>query len=429
MGLFSASSGFTRWCFAFSLLAASLLLGGCLYLLLGNDRQKETPVAPKSAAIADARSDPHASAAPADPESALNDIYADIEAGRLDRAREHVDALIARYPKFRLAYLIQGDLLLARVKPIAALGAAEGVPAEKLEDLRAEALARLSGYRHKPAQDRVPRYLLKMRDDQHYAIVIDTTKSRLYLFRNDAGQARLEKDYYLTQGKLGAEKFAEGDKRTPIGAYYITSWLSPEKLPDLYGNGAFPLNYPNEWDKRRGRGGSGIWLHGTPAATYSRPPKASDGCVVLSNPDFEAVRQKVQVGLTPVIISGNVEWVSPTDLQAERAEILRAIETWRTDWESRDSERYLSHYAASFNSNGQNYATFAAQKRAVNRGKSWIKVQLDHLSVFRAPGPEPLVVVTFAQVYESNNLSNTMTKRQYWQQENGVWKIIYEGSA
>ncbi|MDR1646964.1 MAG: L,D-transpeptidase family protein [Zoogloeaceae bacterium] len=428
MILSAVSSGFTRWRLAFLLIVAGALLGGCLYLAFG-DGKKEAPATAESATVEEAIDDLHSQAAPADPEPALDDIYADIEAGRLDRAQQHVEALIARYPKFRLAHLIRGDLLLARVRPIAALGAAEGVPAEKLEDLRAEALARLSGHRNKPAQDSVPRYLLKMRDDQHYAIVIDTTKSRLYLFRNDAGQARLEGDYYLTQGKLGAEKFAEGDKRTPIGAYYITSWLPPEKLPDLYGDGAFPLNYPNEWDKRRGRGGSGIWLHGTPAATYSRPPKASDGCVVLSNPDFEQVRQKVQVGLTPVIISGNVEWVSPADLRKESGEVQRAIETWRADWESRDSERYLSHYASSFESNSQNYAAFAAQKRAVNKGKSWIRVRLNQLSVFRAPGTEPLVVVTFEQIYESNNLSNTMIKRQYWQQEKGVWKIIYEGKA
>src|SRR3546814_8483534 len=49
------------------------------------------------------------------------------------------------------------------------------------------------------------------------------------------------------------------------------------KLPDFYGDGAYPLNYPNEWDKHEGRKGYGIWLHGTPSTTYSRPPRASDG--------------------------------------------------------------------------------------------------------------------------------------------------------
>ena len=86
-----------------------------------------------------------------------------------------------------------------------------------------------------------------------------------------------------------------------------------EKLTDFYGRGAFPINYPNEWDKRNGRSGFGIWLHGTPSDTYSRPPRASDGCVVLANPDMDRVGATLQVGITPVIISNTVEWVAPTD--------------------------------------------------------------------------------------------------------------------
>lgn len=365
----------------------------------------------------------------ADPEAALERIFSEIEANRLGTALEYTEALIRHYPKFRLAYLIKGDLLLARTRPLSGFGAMDNAPTERVQDLREEAIARLRGLHARPPADSVPRYLLYMRNEQRYAIVIDTGKSRLYLYRNDNGYPRLEADFYVSQGRLGAEKFAEGDKRTPIGAYYITSFLPDEKLPDLYGSGAFPLNYPNEWDKRRGRGGSGIWLHGTPSDTFSRPPKASDGCVVLTNADFDRIGKMVQVGLTPVIISGEVEWRSLADWQKEREEFHRSIEAWRADWESMDMDRYLSHYSPSFRSNGQNFDAFARQKRAVNRDKQWIKVRLDGLSAFRSPGLEDLVVVTFDQNYESNNLSNTMKKRQYWQKEDGLWKIIYEGAA
>lgn len=40
-----------------------------------------------------------------------------------------------------------------------------------------------------------------------------------------------------------------------------------------------------------------------------------------------------------------------------------------------------------------------------------------------------MVVVTFDQQYRSDNLDNTMKKRQYWKREDGKWKIIYEGAA
>jgi murein L,D-transpeptidase YafK len=366
------------------------------------------------------------------PEEALTRIFAEIEGNRLGNALQLTENLLRQHPNYRLAHLIRGDLLLARTQPIQTFGALNNAPADKVADLRAEAIARLTAYREKPPADFVPRYLLQMQPDQRFAIVVDTKRSRLYLYENDiknGGQPRFVADYYVTQGKLGAEKLVEGDKKTPVGVYHVTANLPRQKLADLYGSGAFPLNYPNEWDKRQGRNGSGIWLHGTPSDTFSRPPRASDGCVVLTNQDLDVVAKNLQVGLTPVIISDSVEWLSLDDWAKERSELSKSIDAWRADWESRDTERYLGHYSSRFKAGDQGYADFAAQKKQVNAGKEWIKLKIDNLSVFRNPGKEEVVVVTFDQDYRSNNLSNQMKKRQYWLREDGQWKIIYEGSA
>lgn len=366
------------------------------------------------------------------PETQLVRIFKEIEANRLSSALQMTETLLRQHPNYRLAHLIKGDLLLARRQPIQTFGAMNGAPADKVADLRAEAIVRLNGYREKPEASSVPRYLLQMHPDQRYAIVVDTRRSRLYLYENDrnnGGQPRFVADYYITQGKLGAEKSVEGDKKTPIGVYHVTANLDRKKLTDLYGSGAFPINYPNEWDKRQGRNGSGIWLHGTPSDTFARPPRASDGCVVLTNQDLDAVAKNLQVGLTPVIISNSVEWLSLDDWAKERKELNRAIDAWRTDWESRDTERFLKHYSPRFKAGNQDFEKFAIQKRQVNTGKEWIKVKTDNLSVFRNPGKEEVVVVTFDQDYRSNNLNNQMKKRQYWLREDGKWKIIYEGNA
>ena len=66
---------------------------------------------------------------------------------------------------------------------------------------------------------------------------------------------------------------------------------------------------------------------------------------------------------------------------------------------------------------------------ARNAGKTWIKVKVDRVSMFLYPGNENLAVVTFDQDYASSNLDNKMRKRQYWQRENGAWRIIHEGAA
>ncbi len=366
--------------------------------------------------------------ADAGPEALLNQVFESINQNRLDKALTQVEALLRSNPNFRLANLIKGDLLIARARPLRTLGDAPNAPRERLEDLRAEAMARLKAYREPPPAGKVPRYILEMQPEQRYAVVVDAERARLFLYQNIGGVPKLAADYYISAGKRGMEKFREGDEKTPIGVYYVTANLPRSKLTDFYGSGAFPISYPNEWDKRLGRNGHGIWLHGTPSDTFSRPPRASNGCVVLSNRDLDALAKSLQVGLTPVIISEKIEWQSIGELAADRKALKDAIEQWRTDWEGRDTSRYMRHYSKKFASGNQNYSAWAQHKQTVNAGKTWIKVGVSGLSMFRSPG-QNLVVVSFAQDYRSNNLENSMKKRQYWSNESGHWRIVYEGAA
>jgi murein L,D-transpeptidase YafK len=366
----------------------------------------------------------------ATPEDRLSGVYQALDANKIDLALSRVDGLIRDYPNFRLAYLVRGDLLLARARPLQTFGnVAKTVPQDKIDGLREEALARLRAQRSRPADGRVPRFVLQLEPQQKHVFVVDSRSSRLYVFANAGGKPQLVADYYVTLGKNGMEKTREGDQKTPIGVYYVTANLPRQKLTDFYGVGAYPLSYPNEWDRRMGRNGHGIWLHGVPSALYSRPPRASDGCVVLANQDLATVGQFVQVGRTPVIIADEIEWSDAASVEAERASLAAAFEQWRVDWESRDAGRYLSHYSARFSSGTQDAAAWAAHKRKVNAARSFIKVGTSEVSMFRYPRERDFVVVTFQQSYRSDGLSNTIRKRQYWVREGGQWKILYEGAA
>ena len=298
-------------------------------------------------------------------------------------------------------------------------------------DLRDEARLRLQQHVEPTPRDLVPEYLLQFEPNQHYALVADTSKARLYLFKNENGEPRYVTDFYISSGLKGSEMVKEGDQRTPVGVYFVVGNMAKAKLTDFYGYGAYPINYPNEWDKRLGKDGHGIWLHGVPKDTYSRPPRASNGCVVLSNEDLRELEKFLQIGRTPVIISNDIAWIDRKTRTSQRGSLLAEVETWRKDWESINSERYLNHYSNQFSNGAQDFAAWSAQKRAVNAGKTAIKVQLSNLSIFRYPGKENIVVVTFDQDYRSNNLSNHMRKRQYWMQEQdgATWKIVYEGAA
>ena len=364
------------------------------------------------------------------PEERLSAVIQSVEDNRLDEALGRVDALLRDYPNFRLAHLVRGDLLLARARPLETFGnVVKTVPQDKIEGLRAEALARLRARRERPADDSAPRNVLQLNAAQKHVLIVDSRRSRLFVFANDGGHARYVADYYVTLGKNGVDKTREGDQKTPIGVYHVTANLPRSKLTDFYGAGAFPISYPNEWDKRHGRNGHGIWLHGVPSSVYSRAPRASDGCIVLANADLQSVAPMLQVGLTPVIIAEEIEWIDARSVEAERSSLAAALEQWRVDWQSRDTERYLAHYSKHFSSGAQDYAAWATHKRGVNAGKRWIEVGLGDVSMFRYPREGDFVVVTFVQAYRSDSLKNTMKKRQYWIREDGAWKIVYEGAA
>jgi murein L,D-transpeptidase YafK len=362
-------------------------------------------------------------------EAMLVKTLIEIRNNRLAEALVEVDKVLHSYPNFRLAHLIKGDLLLARSRPLRELGDAPNAPRERIQDLRDEVRARLARHQFERPTDRVPKYLLQLNSAQKHAIIVDTRQSTLYVFENHNGVPRYVADYYISSGKNGSDKSKEGDKKTPLGVYHVTANLPRARLSDFYGVGAFPISYPNEWDRREGRDGNGIWLHGTPSDTYSRPPRASDGCVVLTNADLEIIGKNMQVGLTPVVIADGIEWIKPEAQDGLRRELLKSVENWRRDWESLDTDTYLRHYAPGFLAGPQNLAAWSQQKRQVNASKTWIKLKLERISILLYPGRDNLAVVTFEQDYASNNLSNQMKKRQYWINENGVWRILHEGAA
>lgn len=353
-----------------------------------------------------------------------------IKNGQMDEALEELQRLTKSKPDFKLAQLIYGDLLLAKSQTITDFGNYSTGSYEHISALRNEARVRWQHHVSPPPLDRIPNSLIQLSDQQKYAIVVDLKASRLFLFQNRDGVPHLYKDFYVTIGKNGIGKIIEGDQKTPTGVYFVTGQIDSEKLPDLYGDGAFPINYPNAWDVRHKRTGYGIWLHGTPSNTYTRPPRDSNGCVIVSNEDFRTISQYIEVDETPVVLADHIEWIEKKQWLSQRQNYQDFIEQWRVDWESRDADRYLSHYSKQYAGLGNDYQSWVDYKRRVNPSKRYIKVKLSKTSIFLYPGKEDLMVVTFEQDYSSDDFRRRFIKRQYWKMEtDGKWRIIYEGSV
>ncbi|WP_034297747.1 L,D-transpeptidase family protein [Herbaspirillum sp. RV1423] len=365
-----------------------------------------------------------------DPEALLLDIYKDLGNNRLQEAQAKADALVAAYPHFRLGHLVRGDLLMMHARPVKGFAAIADAPADKLKDLRAEAMVRIRSLQERPNPSLIPKPVLQVGEDQKNVLVVDTSRSRMYVYENQGGQLKFITDYYISQGRYGVNKSREGDQRTPIGVYYVNGRIPGPKLPDFYGTGALPLNYPNEWDKRNGRSGSGIWLHGTPSDNFSRPPLSSDGCVVLANPDLQSLYSTAEVGKTVVVISDGIQFVNKSEWDKERGSASKFMDQWQQDMEAPDADKVLANYSPAFRSSlGESLGTwFSRQQKSLN-GARPSSVKVRDLSLYRYPGKDELIVSTFIQETAVGKNKNAVRKRQYWQKEGAQWKIVYEGAA
>lgn len=276
-----------------------------------------------------------------------------------------------------------------------------------------------------------PRGVLKMAEDDQYLLWVELKRGRLHLMeQQEDGGLLTRKIIPVSIGKNGYGKEVEGDKLTPIGVYRLTSFLADNTLDDFYGNGAYPLNYPNVHDRLLKRTGHGIWLHGLPKGKDERPLLDSDGCVVVDNATLNELADFVRTGATYIVLSeDDIEW-APTESMQQRQQVLfDTFEHWRKDWESKNNLAYLSYYADSFSDLTQDKAQWSSYKSRVNNGKKFIKVETSKLSFIADPRDPALVTARFYQTYNSSNYDWKGWKEQLWRETEKGWQIIYEGDG
>lgn len=236
--------------------------------------------------------------------------------GEFETALGLAGDLSRTYPDFQL-----GHWLFAELSSIAALDISSTLSerswSRQQVDLMLEARTRLKQHRqHRdPHQsgELIPRSLAHLGDDIQDAILVDLGHSELMHFAVDNGTPSLVTRHYVSSGSAGFGKRAEGDLKTPLGVYRIDGYRAGSSLPDLYGDGALTLDYPNALDRSLGRTGSGIWLHGVPQRTRSRAPWSSEGCVTMSNDHLMALIQSLDRDHSVVILTDRVHWITPTE--------------------------------------------------------------------------------------------------------------------
>lgn len=359
------------------------------------------------------------------PEQRLLQALDAMQHADMNSAEHTLQALLDDEPEFKLAHMLYADIISARngsIKPGQGLS-----DREALDTLLTEVRKRWQAKTQQAYAEKIPAALGRL--DKYYlnALAVDLKQSRLYVFENHDGYPRQVADFYISMGRAGSGKEKQGDLRTPLGVYFVQSYIPPSQLADKYGSGAYPINYPNAWDDHNGRTGYGIWLHGTRSGTYNRPPLASEGCVVLPNDDLLEVGRFITLGQTPVVIGEDLQWLDADQWQQQKQQVNAIFERWLDDWQSMKTSDYLSHYSEEFSNGKQNFNAWVKHKRRIAGQKSFVEVKAKHLSLLLHPN-EDVMVATFNQHYNSDNFSSQSWKRQYWHKEaDGQWRIIFEG--
>ena len=120
------------------------------------------------------------------------------------------------------------------------------------------------------------------------------------------------------------------------------------------------------------------------SGTYNRPPLASEGCVVLPNDDLLEVGRYVALGQTPILIGNGIQWLPADEWKQKKNEVNAMFEQWISDWESRNTVNYLSHYSKDFLTGKKDYAYWATHKQRIAKYKKSIQVEASDVKNGRA---------------------------------------------
>lgn len=255
-----------------------------------------------------------------------------------------------------------------------------------------------------------------------YVFLVDKTARHLQVYERKGETIEKILDVPSDMGKNTGNKSKRDDHRTPEGIYFFEKRLENSDIPfNLYGEMAFTTDYPNIFDRRESKTGSGIWLHAVPDEIPLT--RGSRGCVVVRNDVIKKLKDYIKLKETPILIFDKVSYVDKTEHDKRRVALNSFIEGWRNSWESQNIESYMSYYDKSFKAVGFNFDTWKNHKTKLKNQYQFIKVVLSQ--PFLLLHKDQLIVKTF-QRYESNQHTDFGVKTLYVLKTEEGYKIIRE---
>lgn len=275
----------------------------------------------------------------------------------------------------------------------------------------------------------LPAYLLEVPASAGDILIADTGSATLLRY-SQTSNGIVERDRrYMSIGRKGVGKQRAWDRKTPLGVYFLTEELDISKLAAKYGVAAFPLDYPNAWDRYNERTGSGIWLHGVDASAPNRPPLDTDGCLSLPNEELALLVSELTPQVTPIIVVREMQWAAPSDMEVLRVEFRVALEQWRASLEQGDLLTYLGLYDDAFRSRGMDKEAWSAYRLGAFAARELAAVNLQDVMLLADPEEQELFVSRFRQTLMTEHGPVTTRKRLYWKRNGREWHIVSEDAG
>ena len=267
----------------------------------------------------------------------------------------------------------------------------------------------------------------------HHILIAEKSTHQLHLFQNKGSYPEHIKTYQMATGKKAGDKLSQGDHKTPEGIYQFIDFLPHEdlikrhgKAGEIYGVGAFVMNYPNPIDQRLKKTGGGIWLHSTNDETRIEKGLDSRGCVVAANNDLKEISTYIELDKTQIIIVQDMHLLKERTWRTSRNSLKATIQNWLKAWQKEDYKNYLSHYHPQkyFDRFRGSYKNFKNYKRAVFNNPGQPIISISNLSILRS---QNYAVATFKQSYQGKKIRDIGKKSLYLEMDDQYqWKIVNE---
>lgn len=281
------------------------------------------------------------------------------------------------------------------------------------------------------ADEQVPAYLIRLPAAVQTVFVADTSAAKFHRFDNRGGtDVTYSGDSYMSIGQNGDGKQRNGDRKTPLGIYFVTEQLDTSRMHEKYGITAYTLDYPNALDRRMDRTGDGIWVHGVDRRGGERPAWDTDGCIALPNENLAALEGDFVANVTPVVISRGLAWVPRRQVDELRRELDAVVLLWAESQQNGDMHSYLTLYDDDFRHWSMNRAEWIAFRSETLASRVVREITIGDVLLLADPAADNIYLSRFRLATAEEARTVVVTKRLYWRRNaNGLFRIIAEDSG